>query len=536
MNPNPRTKKGCGRGFAEGGAATELALVGGRVLTDRGLVEASVLLEGEKIRRIVPVGDGERFPGYGSLDCSGLVVAPGFIDAHAHDDVAVTVPECVEAKIRQGVTTTTVGMDGLGYAPLSSSVSDAVVRYWRPVNGDPGSRVYQTMAEARLGYRGKLGLNVILHAPHANFRLAETGFARAALTADPLARAAGAVADALAEGALGLTTGLSYVPAVFSNPEELAALARPLVSHHLPYISHLRTYGLGIFEAVDEAVRLGEELGIPIHLSHLHLCHPDLFGRGGAMLEHLDRARQRGVEITWDLYPYTAGSSILHSYLPVWLTEGGPEQLDRRLEDPGVIPRLASDGQFSAFDWQMVTIAGTTSGAHVGQTVADVAREVGIGPAEAVIRLLREEQLSVSCVVEQTLEDDDDLFLAADPAVVGSDGLMFGQRPHPRGYGAFAAFFARFVREKRRISLEAAVRKMSTQTAALYGLSDRGRIAPGFKADLTVFDPAAFGPRATYDAPRRPAVGVRHVMVNGHPVLRDGVFHPEELPGEVVRR
>lgn len=505
------------------------------MLTDRGFEDAAVFLDGPHIRAIARVDGPGALSGRDVIDCSGLAVVPGFIDAHAHDDVAVTRPEWAAAKIRQGVTTTTVGMDGLGYAPVAPDVGEALVRYWRPVNGDPERRLYPTVADQRRGYEGTLALNVILHAPHANFRLAETGFRRAPLNGDQMGRAVRAVEEALADGALGLTTGLSYVPAVFSSFDELALLARPLVVRHLPYITHLRSYGLGIWAAVEEAIRLGRELGIPIHLSHLHLCHPSLFGQAVTLLERLERAREAGVELSWDLYPYTAGSSILHAYLPVWMTDGGPEALERRLNLPDTTERLDGDRAFQAFDWNAVTIAGTRTGAGVGKTVAEVARDTGRSIGGAVVWMLREERLEVSCVVQQTWEEDDDLLLAAGPAVVGSDGLMFGQRPHPRGYGAFAAFFARFVRSQGRVGLEAAVRKMSTQTAGLYGLRDRGRIAPGLIADLTVFDPLSYDARATYDQPRLPATGVRHVLVNGRPVLRDGILQPIR-PGEVVSR
>ncbi len=514
----------------------ELVLKGGRVVTEDGLIDASVLIHDDRIAAVVPAASKSPLRGDDALNCTGLVVAPGLIDAHSHDDVAVRKPESYEAKIRQGVTTTTIGMDGLGYAPIPAEHAKSVVQYWQPVDGNPGFMISASIAKQARSYGGRIGLNVILHAPHANFRIAETGFENRRLSSDQLTRAQNGVAAALDQGALGLTTGLSYVPAVFSTLEELLRLTRPLAAPSLPYISHLRSYGLDIFRAIDEAVRLGEALNIPIHMSHLHLSHPQMFGRAAELLDHLQRAIQRGVRVTWDLYPYSAGSSILHSYLPAWLTEGGPSRLVGRLTDPRTVKRLANDPEFASFDWTKVVIASTETGRHVGQSVDNIANEHHLATAEAVAQLLTAENLRVSCLVHQTDSKDDDLLATADEAIVGSDGLPFGQKPHPRCYAAFPAFYDRYVRQLRRMTLEQALRKMSTQSADLYGLTERGRIRPTAKADLMIFDPDRYTPMATYEEPRRFADGVYHVLVNGKVVLRDGVFNASVRAGEVVTR
>lgn len=509
-------------------------LTGGRVLTDGGLVDATVVIRGTTIDSLVAISGPWRCRDDDAvIDCSGLVVAPGLVDVHSHDDIAVMHSTKTEAKVRQGVTTTAIAMDGFGCAPLFGPYRDEVVQYWQPVNGDPGPWASASLAEQAQRYVGHLGLNVILNVPHANLRILETGFANRPLQAEQLAHVTHRVREALDEGAAGLTTGLSYVPAVFSTREELMALASPLHHWQRPYISHLRDYGTKLFDAVDEALAIGEQLDIPVHLSHLHLSHPRLFGQADALLEVLSQAAHRGIRVTWDLYPYSAGSSILHAYLPVWLTGGGPPQLMNRLTDPLTVERLAQDPSFAAFDWSQVVVASTSSGRYIGDTITAIAQTQHQSTAAAIAQLLVSEALNVSCVVHQTDPADDDLLAQADAALVGSDGLPFGQRPHPRYYGAFAAFFAHHVRNQKTLSLEQVWRKM-TAGADLYRVPGRGHLAAGAAADIVVFDPERYGPQSTYEHPQRWATGVHHVFINGTAVLRDGIFFPEKKPGQVL--
>ncbi|PSR21911.1 MAG: hypothetical protein C7B45_09010 [Sulfobacillus acidophilus] len=524
----------CARNSRQLEAPMRTILRGGRILTDHGLIDATLVILGTSIESIVPRSKAwHPRPEDEVIDCTGLVVAPGLVDMHSHDDIAVTHPALAEAKIRQGVTTTAIAMDGFGCAPLFGPHLDEVVQYWKPVNGDPGPWVSTSLAEQARRYAGHLGLNVILNVPHANLRILATGFDNRPLQGQQLLQATQSVADALDEGAAGLTTGLSYVPAVFSAREELVALARPLRRQQRPYISHLRDYGTKLFEAVEEALTIGEELDIPVHLSHLHLSHPTLFGQADALLETLHQAMHRGIRVTWDLYPYSAGSSILHAYLPVWLTEGGPAHLMNRLHDPKAILRLAQDPSFAGFDWSRVVIASTASGRYVGESITAIAQKQQQSPASAIAQLLVSESLDISCIVHQTDPADDDLLAQDDAAMVGSDGLPFGQRPHPRYFGAFAAFFAHHVKDLQMLTLEQAWRKMSTGSA-LYRISDRGRLAAGAAADIAVFDPETYAPQSTYELPQKWAQGVHHVFINGTAVLQDGIFFPDAKPGQVL--
>lgn len=495
---------------------------------------ATVIIEGKRIcevmwgSHVAPSADAR------ILDVSGLVVAPGLIDMHSHDDVAAMDPEIYEAKIRQGVTTTLIGLDGLGYAPVDPVQAPSLIRYWNPVNGDPGSLFAPDLATYRESLTGRLGLNVALGVPHGNLRIRHQGWGLEPVSAEALA---GMVKDAEMElegGAYGLTTGLGYVPAMGADRRELQAMTTPLIKRQAIYASHLRSYGTEIFSAIDETIDLARRHGIAVHISHLHLSHPSLFGRAEEILRAFEQYRREGIRLTFDLYPYSAGSSILHSYLPSWLLDGGPDVALARLSDNSTLERLRRDPLVASYAWDRVVIGRTRTGRWIGMSIAESAHRQGTDPAAFMAQLLREESLEVGCIVHQTLEADD-VLLAEDPgAVVGSDGIAYGQQPHPRYYGAFAAFYDRHVRQRKTLSMAAAMAKMSTQTADILGLKDRGRLSPGQAADLVIFDRERYRACATYEAPKQFADGVSYVFINGTLVWSPGHFDATARAGDVL--
>ncbi len=516
--------------------ATELGwlLQGGTVLDGRGGREASdVLVAGERIEAVLPRGAGMAAPAVPPtrrLDCAGLLIAPGFIDAHTHDDTAAADPARYEAKIRQGVTASVVGQDGFGWGPLPGPCRAGVVRYWRPVNGLPMLPDGSDLAHPRLaGYLraldGRAGLHVAALAGHANLRVAAAGWALRPLRPEERDRMVGGLEEALDDGACGLSTGLTYVPACASDLEELLPLCAVLARRDRPYVSHIRGYGAGIFDAVDEALELARRTGCAVHLSHLHLSARAVWGQAERLLERLDRAIRQGLRVTWDLYPYQAGSSVLYQYLPAGLQDGGPEAFLRWLAGPGAAGALAADAGFARTDWSAFVVSHTSSGRHVGRTVAEVAGELRLAPAEAVVRLLVEEELDVGCVVHQTDEADDRLFLLHPSCVVGSDGIFASGRPHPRARGAFARFWRLFAAGPApAIAPAEAARRMAGAAAGIHRLDGCGAVRAGAWADLAVFDGHTFADEATYAEPERPAAGMRHVLVRGRPVLLHGRF------------
>lgn len=527
---------------------TDWYLHGGTVLDGRGrALPADLLLAGGRVAAVLPRGaapGGESGVAVGArhLDCSGCFVAPGFIDAHTHDDTAATDPGCYEAKIRQGITTCIVGQDGFSWAPVPEDAGrrGAFVHYWRPVNGLPQAPDGQGLLYARLAdylraLRGRLGPNVATLAGHVNLRLPHGGFDLCALAPGQLRQMAAALEEACDDGACGLSTGLTYIPARAADTAELLALTPTLARRGLPYVSHLRGYGADIFAATAEALVLARQTGCAVHLSHLHISAAPAWGRAAELLAELDRARGEGLRVTWDLYPYQAGSSVLYQYFAPELQDGGPAAFLRRLRAPGTADRLAADATFLAQDWSSYVIAHTASGRCVGQSVAEVAERGGRPLAAAVVELLLAEDLDVGVIVHQTQEADDDQFLLHPGCALGSDGIFQTGRPHPRAYGAFARFWRGFVHEGRRLSPAEAAVRMSGGAARIHGLVDRGELRPGAAADVAVFDGEALADAATYDAPCRFASGVRHVFVNGQAILLRGVFDRSARPGLPLR-
>jgi len=476
------------------------------------------------------------------LDCTGLLIAPGFIDAHTHDDTAATDPACYEAKIRQGVTTSVVAQDGFGWAPLPADPvgRDAFVRYWRPVNGRTQAPDGTGLLHDRLsGYldalRGRLGLNAAALAGHVNLRVPHTGFDLRPVHPGELRAMAAALETALDDGACGLSTGLTYIPARASDTAELLALTPSLARRSLPYVSHMRGYGGDIFDAAEEALTLARQTGCAVHLSHLHISARAAWGRAAELIDRLDGAIASGLHVSWDLYPYQAGSSVLYQYFAPELQDGGPDAFLRRLRDGETPARLAADPAFMALDWSSYVISHTASGRFVGQSVAEMAAATRRLVAEAVVDLLIAEDLDVGVIVHQTQEADDDLFLLHPACAVGSDGIFASGRQHPRAYGAFARFWRRYVRDLRRLTPAEAVGRMAGSAARIHGLRGRGVLVPGAAADVAVFDGEAFADTATYAEPRLPAQGMRHVFVNGVAALLDGAFDPSARAGEALR-
>lgn len=496
---------------------------------------ADVLVEGARVAAVVEGGLGTPPPGAEVLEAEDHLVTPGFCDMHSHDDVAATDAAVYEAKVRQGVTTAAIGMDGLAYAPLPPAERAALGRYWRPVDGEPGELWAESLAAYAERLHGRLGMNVVAGVPHGNVRLAIAGFALRGLTEAELERAERLAARIAAEGAYGLSTGLGYVPALASDRRELVRVARAVArAGGRLYVTHMRDYGRDVFAAVDEAVAVARESGLGLHLSHLHLSHPTVHGRSEELLERLADARAAGLAVSWDTYPYGAGSSILYSYLPGWAADGGPDRLLGRLGDEAELARMEAASTSPGHGWGSVVVASSASGRYVGESVADIARRLGTTAVRAIAHVLRAEDLNVAAIVHQTLETDDVRIAEADGCVVGSDGLPYGQRRHPRYSGALAAYYRRHVLERRTFDAEEAVSRMAVRPCALLGIGTRGPVA-GAPADIAVWQPQGLRDRSTFDAPRRMAEGVRHVLVAGRPVLRDGVFDPTTRPGALLR-
>jgi len=499
---------------------------------------------------IVAVGDLSREPAGRTVNATGRVLAPGFIDMHSHSDWRLWSHRRAESKVRQGVTTEVVGNCGFSPAPVSAEHLDDVRAFALhvPRGMDFSWRSVRDYVEAF--DRDGIAVNVVQLVGHGALRVAAMGFARRPPSADELLRMQRWLGDAIEDGvAWGLSTGLIYAPGSFATTEEIVAVARAARGRGF-YASHIRGEGATLLDAVAEALRVGREADLPVQVSHVKAAGRPNWGRVPEALALIDAACAQGLDAAADVYPYTASSTTLRTLLPDWALEGGVEAMLARLADPGTRARIRrdiespADGQSLAarLGWENVLVASSPRRKEAeGRRIAEIARERGVDPVEAALELLADEQGGGFMILFQLDERDVRAALAHPRVMIGSDGAAlapYGElgegKPHPRAYGTFARVLGPYVRDHRVLSLPQAVHKMTGLPARRLRLADRGVVRPGARADLVVFDPRRIADQATYEDPHRYAAGIEHVLVNGRFVVRDGE-HTGSLPGRVLR-
>jgi N-acyl-D-amino-acid deacylase len=524
---------------------SELALRGGVVMDGAGNpgFRADVAIDGDRISAVGRLTE----PAGRTIDVSGLVVSPGFIDMHSHSDLQILVNPPHEAKVHQGVTLDVLGQDGLSYAPVTDVVLDEMRRQLRGWNGDPPDFVWNWRSVGE--YLDRLDQGVAINAaylvPHGTVRMVAMGQENRPPADSELIHMRELVARAMEEGAVGMSAGLTYTPAMYADDDELVELCRVLAAYGGYYSPHHRNYGSQALEAYADCIEISRRSGAPLHFAHAHLGFDVNRGRGGELLEMIDLARRDGIEVTLDSYPYLAGSTYLHSILPSWFQAGGHDATIARLKDPELRERLrveveevGSDGfQGVVVDWSKIVISGTVredNSPLVGKSVAEAARESGRSVIDWFCDLLVDEGLGTSCVEHIGNEENVRLIMTHPAHMAGSDGILVGARPHPRAWGTFPRYLGHYARDLGIISLEDAVRKMTSLPAMRLGFTDRGLIRPGMVADVVCFDPEQVMDRATYDDPCRIPDGIPYVLVNGVPVV-DGGRHTGRLPGRALR-
>jgi N-acyl-D-amino-acid deacylase len=475
--------------------------------------------------RIAALGQLDLAEAEHSIDAAGRYVTPGFIDAHVHGDALVRDPAVQLAALRQGITTFVLGQDGLSFAPASPATLRYVARYFDAVNGPPDGLGDGPIGVAALlaGYTDSTALNTAYLAPHGTIRYEVLGSAQRPADAAELARMRRLVERALDEGAVGLSTGLEYSPGRYANAAELAELCRPVAARGLPYVTHMRGYEADAPTGIAEVREIARDSGVAVHVSHYH-------GPAEKLIGLVDDVRSEGIDLTFDSYPYLRGSTILAMVtLPEWLPTADVERAVEQLADPGVQRRLDTDWfAHRAEVWPRITLSYVPSDEWrwaEGQPLVAVAERAGLSPAATCVELLRATELRAGCVFGQppTNSEESVRALLKHPAQLGSsDGIYVGSHPHPRGWGAFARVLARHVRELADLSWPDAVVHLAANPARRFGFAGRGQLRVGYHADVAVIDPDRVRDAATYDDPRRPAVGVDDVLVNGRPVLAGG--------------
>ncbi|MED5815999.1 D-aminoacylase [Mycolicibacterium sp. 050232] len=511
--------------------------------TESARYDADVLIDDDRIAAIAtepaasPTADRV-------IDASGLVLAPGFIDMHAHSDLQILLNPAHPSRITQGVTTEVLGQDGLSYAPVTSEVLAVVRRKIAGWNTDPGDFDFDWRSVAEYLDRLDRGIatNVAYLVPHGVVRALVVGWDDVPADAEQIAEMQSIVAQAMAEGAVGLSAGLTYTPGMYADNEELLALCRTVASYGGYFSPHHRSYGAGAMEAYAEMVELSVRSGCALHLAHATLNFGPNKGRAPELLALLDTATAAGADISLDTYPYLPGATTLSAILPSWASAGSTEETMARLTDAEALARIRDHLEVSGSDgchgviaeWDTIEISGVTRHEldhYVGRTIAQIAAAEHRDAFDVCIDILLRDELGSGILQHVGHEENVQAIMRHPRHTGGSDGLLVGSKPHPRGWGTFARYLGHYCRDLGLFSLEECVGHLSGRAATRLRLSDRGFIRPGFSADLVLFDPETVADTATYEQPRTAATGFTHVLVRGQFALDDG-----ELTGVTAGR
>ncbi|MEU8798496.1 D-aminoacylase [Spirillospora sp. NPDC048819] len=507
--------------------------------------------------RITEVGDLAGRPAARTMDASGQVVAPGFVDVHTHSDLTLLSGPEAHSAVRQGITTVVVGNCGLGVTPVPADASAHHLEALRAAAGyldlDPAVRWDWTDLPGYLAAldTARPAVNVAALVAHLPLRAAAVGFGDRPADAAALDRMRGLLGDALAAGAAGVSTGLVYAPVCYAREDELEALGRTAAAYGRLFAWHVRDYADGLLDSVRQALRVAAATGCRTQISHLVAVGRRNHGSVARALELIDAARAAGLDVAFDIYPYLAGNAPLSQLLPAWAQEGGDGPMRARLTEHAVRARVRDEWRDLPNSWDDIAVG--------GRALPDLAADSGTDPADVALDLVAEHGNAVQMVAGGRSERDLADALTHPAAVIGSDGQALDPggptghgMPHPRSYGCYPRLFAEYVRsgpeggEGRptagnrlgRLGLAEAVRKCTSAAAERAGLTGRGVLRAGTAADIVVFDPARITDRATFAAPQRYPDGIRAVIVGGRAVVEDGAHlgaHADARHGEILR-
>lgn len=496
----------------------------------------TVVIEGEQI--VAVTSAGEPVPDTAEVvDVSGLVVCPGFIDTHSHADNAPFLAEPDTSKILQGVTTEVVGNCGFSLAPINPANlpdTEALLGRIFPPIEVPWRSFADFLSHADAGgyvtnYAPLVGHNIL--------RIAAFGSQDRAPEPDEVNLMGGLLEEALESGAFGLSSGLIYPPGLFAAADELAALTARL-GQDAVYATHMRNESIHVRDSIQESVRTVRPTRARLHVSHLKVADRAQWGTMGQILAELDAARDEGLAVTQDAYPYAAGSTMLTALLPPWFHDGGSQAVLTKLQSDEALARAQRDldGQGAVFEnlvaaasWDNIVISSTRSHRHEGKTTAQLAHDRGLPPLRAVAQLLVEEDLMATMVMHMMHEDDVGTVLTHSHTAIGSDSLPpgTGGRPHPRSFGTFPRVLGRYVRDQAIIPLADVVRRMTSLPAEIFAIPKRGQLREGFVADIVCFDPASVTDGATYEQPTLSPTGIHRVYQGGRLAVQDGTWQGE---------
>ena len=481
------------------------------------------------------------------IDAAGRIVCPGFIDAHSHADFTLPSGPTADSLLMQGVTTVISGQCGISSAPLLDETRQEVIAL-------QGSELYPqpwhewTDFASYLGFLERLrpAVNVASLVGQGTIRAAAMGYSDAPPNSSQLKQMQRLAHDAMSAGAFGISTGLSYSPGSYASTEELIEVTKPVGEMGGFYFTHLRSEEDSLLEAVQEAIRIGRESGAKVQISHLKAAWPDNWPQAALALQAIDTANKNGIKVAADMYPYTAASQPLISLLPLWAQSGGKQDTLSRLGDKVTRQKIQDSMKELSpcrfVDWQRVMISGSPlAPEYQGKYVSDLAAGHDQDPFNWVCDALIKTGLDMMMIMFISSEDNLRRILRHKAVMIGTDGTGVADQEcllraniHPRNYGAFARILGRYVRDEQVLGLEEVVHKMTGQPAEWFGLSKRGMIKPGHKADLVILNPDKVGDLATFEKPHQYPAGIAHVLVNGEIVVHHGLA-THKRPGRILR-
>jgi dihydroorotase/N-acyl-D-amino-acid deacylase len=526
-------------------AGYDVLITNGRIVDGTGApwYRGDVAISGD---RIAAVGALTGATARLKVDATNFVVSPGFIDLLGQSEFNVLVDGRAASKVLQGVTTEVTG-EGSSIAPLNERmVKDGLANAtYFGITQD-----WRTLADyfRRLELRSKTAINVATFVGAGGVRNYVVGKDDRPATPAELEAMKQLVAQAMQQGALGLSTSLQYVPDRFASTDEIVELAKVAARFGGVYFSHQRSESGKIFESLDEVFAIAERANIPAEVWHLKTAYKANFGKMPEVLRRIEAARSRGLDVSANQYPYTRASNGLDACLPLWVREGGLEKMLARLNDPGQRERIRKDmDDANATTWEnqwygsgggdgvmVSTVLNPALRKYEGMTLTEIGKAMGKDPRDAVMDLVVADKGESSVIISIMTEDDVRTALkhplvgvGTDSGAKAEDGKLSESKSHPRAWGSFPRILGHYVRDEHLLPLEEAIRKMTSKAAARVHLNDRGILRPGMKADITVFDPATIRDVATFENPNHYSVGVKQVFVNGRRVLADGVMTAE---------
>ncbi len=502
----------------------------------------NVAVEGDLIRLVDGEPEAKRV-----IDATDKYVTPGFIDTHSHSSIMLNVEPALLPKIFQGITTEVLAQDGMGPAP----VNDETLAPWKKaMAGLEGKWEFEWNWKTVQEYLDHidtldLGPNCVYLAPHGNLRMVAMGLENRKPTAEEQKKMDEELQKAFDAGAFGMSTGMIYPPCVYADIDEFISLGKVLAKNGGIFVTHQRSEADAILPSMDEIMTIGRESGCRIHFSHFKCCGKKNWDKVPKVLEKLDQAKEEGLIVSFDQYPYVAGSTMMSVILPPWAHDGGTEKLLERLNDPALRQKMKDDiwngiegwdnfVDFAGLEGIFITfVKNPESEKYVGMNLVELGEATGKEPLDAIFDLIRDEENIVGLVDFYGTEEHVKLFMSRPEQNVCTDGII-GAQPHPRLYGAFARVLGKYTREEKLFPIETAIRKMTGKPADMLGLTDRGYIKDGLAADILVIDPQEVRDVGTYTEPKQYAKGIDYAMVNGKILIDNGQSTPQKA-GRVLR-